>query len=1308
MVKVGLAACFCLVASLWIPSWPASLYVLAVWGMTLGLWRSAERMYLLICLYSSFLLEVKLGLLLSTLNPGHKAMLDRAAATFEVFGVFIQTWDLPSLLSTFLPDLLCLLFSLLAYLCPAFSPPLRSRVFTLLTLLLLYTTALYTCSWTSLVYLLQAVLWSLNVVYAAKPSSRLPYTALSLLTSTHLVLTFADRLGLSPVYTFPSLGLVSKEDYPLLSLVTALFFLGVWRRSEEETTEALQERLINEQEEQGEVTVLGWVGLHARSSELMIGVTRVLVVFWAERYREYLSVLLLLWLFGSIWAYSNRSRIGSLVNWLLVPSIVVGMLAHYTGNILSSSFSLLELSLQLAFFFYILLMAHKLQSGHKPFPRKTDSFKAVLNEAICNFPKVSLVMLFVVGLSSIDLLHTPLLILCVCFWVDAEAARRYWSLLLGYTMLVLLCLYLWSLALTSGLQGETGLLRVIGLQDKGKAGESWTWPEEHWLWGLLLVESVQKVCFDHLQAYSKYELSRTNPLLSCLLRVKSVVLLFEAQFEIWVLYTVMLGTILLSDLNILNFFRYLLLIIFFVTHFTDTSMRRGQTTVRPYWFIIKYYSGLVLVFRYVFQFTGLTGAIAAERDLKLLGVELYNLGELYKAMVGDLILFVSSVLASKALAHKSTEPLVTPHRLLFSESFAVLAPLGVVTVAVYWRLAGSMLLNLIVVVVYFAVSVSHHSRSIVSAFTSKTLHPHSAFSLTLRSFTWRVLFFFCVLSLVTDYIVFVLQPEYMLQGEFEYTAWLLYAAGFCIVGESDSLLGETLGYAVILGILIVEKHCLELTRQARLEGQTVQYELTADFQVWNHARVLLEEVLLMGVLLLAFYKLTIVSICYVFVLLCLCLCGRDKLTMLRVFAYVLSFSILLQYAVLLSNVSPVVSTAPYPNISAQPFPVPWYPMVPWRDSERDPVFYNLGTSLFQVHSLSLDFLLLTGLLLYFRYFAAHRPEVALPDPLASPLSSSQSVWVSLKNIFYVTAHIFILLLVLLLVSQSSGLSGLVYCSLCLLLLVEANTLLNFSRQWERHITLVTRFFLPVLMLDLLVLMVYQMPVVRDFSGKSSDMQRALGLGSLWEGDNGEEERNRLYRWVVFKVLSFMVLRLLREMYSNADFSHYIKQYRSKVQLEAEAIRERDKLDLETTREAEFKLQSQQRFDISQTLKDLLEIVHAWNEQKCDILTSSTKIQQCLSKPQSVEVQWEQTVLATLANWVNGSFFHDFLEELKQPLPGQSVLPGPLLYPSCKRYFTLLCWVICSRTQELCYFVFFLNHYFYASLESVVFPLSLLW
>lgn len=1325
MVKVALAANLSLVlASLWVPSFPAGGYLLAIWGMAFGLWSSAGWIYPLICLYSSFLLEVKVGLLLSTLHPAHKVMLDEAGTTLQAFGVYMHTLDITSLLCTFLPDLLCCFFCFLAYLYPSSAPPRPSRISAFLTLALLYATALYATSWIAFAYMLIAVLWSLHIVYAAKPSNKCFYTVLSLLASTQLVFSLIRYLPLS---LFPlsinDLGLIDKEDYCLLALVAGLYMLGEWRREEDSREEPLGESLLKEETEQHrEVSVLGWVWLHAKSAELMIGLTRVFVVFWAERYREYLSVLLLLFLFGSIWVYSNRLMIRKLVNWLLMPTIVIGVLVHYIGNLLpsfylhSSPSPRLDLSLQLSFFLYLLLMAHKLQATSKSFPPKTDSFKAVLNEAIGNFNKVSLTMLFVVGLRSIDLLHTPLLILCVYFWVDAEAARRLWSLLLSYTMLILLFLYVWSLVPAAELQLEIGLVRVIGLPEDGKIGENWNWPEQHWLWALLLLESLQKVCYEHLHDYTKYELSRTNLLLSCLLRVKSVVLLFEAEFEIWVLYTVMLVTMWLSDLNILNFFRYLLLIIFFATHFTDTSMRRGQAKVRPYWFIIKYYSGLVLVFRYVFQFTGIAGTINSEkgsdttRDLKLLGVELYNLEELYKAMVGDLVLFVSTVLASKALAHKSAEPVLTSKRLLFSEAFAMLAPLGVMMVAVYWRLAGSMLLNVMVITIYFAVAVWNHSRSIMSAFTSKTLHFHTPFSLGLRSFTWRVLFFFCVLSLVTDYIVFVLQPEYMLQAEFDYAAWIMYAAGFCIVDENSSLLSETLGYALILFILIVEKHCLELTQQARLEGEAVQYQLTEDFQVWNHVRVLLEELLLMGLLLLSFYKLTVISIFYIVVLFFLCLCGLDNLTILRILTYVLSFSIVVQYTVLLSNISPAITTAPYPQISAKPFEVPWYEQVNWRDKERDPVFYNLGTSLSQVHSLSLDFMLLTGLLVYFRYFASHRPEVALPDPLSSPLPSvSESVWVHLKNFFYVTAHIFILLLVLLFVSQSSGLSGLVYCSLCLLLLVEANTLLNFSRQWERHITLVTRFFLPVLMLDFVALAVYQMPAVRDLSGKSSDMQRALGLGSLWEWDNvSEVERNRQIRWVIFKAISFMILRLLSKMYTNADFSHYIKQYRSKIQSEAEVIRERDKSELEITREAAFSLQSQQQYEISQTLRDLLEIVHAWNEQKCDIQTSSGKIQKCLSRHAEVEEGWEQAGLRMLASWVNGSFFHDFLEELKQPLPGQSPIPGQLFYPSCTRYLTLLCYVICSRTQELCYIVFFLNHYYYASLESVVFPLSLLW
>ena len=1268
-------------------------------------------------------------MLTTVMRPMHREMLEGVGSEMASMGYHLTSFDLVPLLRTFVPDFLCLLCCFLAYYKPQATSSRPTPLSTFLTLTLMYGLTIYHCSWFSFLYLSFAILWSLHIVYTSTPTGRTPYLLLNLICSTQITVSFWYCLPMyfSQIYVVPgSVGLIQPHDYSLWTIVICLYLLSdLYRDNNSDKRQGLEEKLVTigqEERDSAEISVFKWVLLHTRSAEFMIGITRLLVVFWITRYREFLSVFPLLWLFSSIWLYNRRPWIYRLLNYLLLPAVLLSIFLHYIANIVPfldiSYYSLspslnfpLDQTLQLSFFLIILRLSSKLQTVRKSFPQKTDSFKAFLNEIIANFSKLSLTVLFIVGLSGIDLLHTPLLVLCIYFWVDAEAAKRLWGVLLGYTMWVLLVLYLWDLGLAWGVKWEQGVTTAVGLQSEWKLRQHWTWPDQYLLWALLAFEALQKICFEHLRDFSKYELSRTNLLLSCLLRIKTVILVFESRFEIWVLYTLMLLTTWLSDLNILNFFRYLLLIIYLVTHFTDISMRLGQAKVRPYWFIIKYYCGLVLVFRYVFQFARMAGAIDERkdsdtaRDLQLLGVELYDPSGLYKAMISDLVLFVSSVLAHKALAHKTEEPVITPYRLRMSEVFAVVTPLGIAVIAMYWRLAGSMFLHVLVSVLYFTVSILHHSNSITTAFTSKTLYPLSSFSLNLRNFTWRVHFFFCILYLVTAYAVFVVKPEYMLPSEFDYAAWILYALGFWEVQHDGFLLNEIIGYVMILCLLIVEKHCLELTRRTHPETVTIQHQLTPDFQLWNHARVLFEELLLLGLLLIAFYKLTVVSILYVAVLVCLCLCGLENMTLLRLLTYVLGFAVVVQYGVLLSNISPQVSTAPYPNITSKPFPIPWYEQIPWRNINTDPAFYSMGTRVAEVQMVSWDVVLLAGVWVYFHYFAGNRPEVALQDPMGMQEGSGkESVWVWMKNFFYVTAHILITLLVLVFVSQSSGLSGLLYCSICLLLLIEATTLLNFSRQWERHITLVKLVFLPVLMLDFLSLIVYQTPTITYYIDIQLNIRQYLGLTSLLQPG---EEAVRQFQWVVFKLISFMILRLLSKMYFNADFRTYIREYREKIQFEAEIIRERDTKDFETARETAFARQSQQQTSISLTLMDLLGIVKAWNEQKCDIQSSSERIQQCLNRTRERELKWEQKLLQYMTEWVNTSFFHDTVDAMKKPLPGQEEDPEVVYYPSWGRYLSLMWCIVASRTKEVCYLVFLLNHYHYASMESVVFPLTLL-
>ena len=1105
-----------------------------------------------------------------------------------------------------------------------------------------------------------------------------------------------------------------------------------------------------------ELSLIPWLLRYLQGPEFTLVVARVLAVSWLAHYQCLSSLLVMLWVFLSCFFYKDDDMLRKLTSLLLLPVLLLQMVTFYVWNILSpvpqesyekyglQSFSSpeFEFFLQVCVFSWCVFTANRLQDPLKDPVPKSESLRVIIHEVVYSLDKFSICVLFLVGLSSIDLMHTVLMVLCSVFLLNLEKAKAWWRGLMIYTVLMLIGLYVWMLLLNlTDIELDNAYLwKVLGVETKvGELGPIADFiPRNYLLFALFYSEFMQMVMYDIQDAehYRYISTERVSVLLNPLLWVKKWIQYYVSSYQIWVMYSLILGVMVISTQNVLNFLRFVLLIIFFVVHFNDKTLEIGRNKLKVIWFALKYYSGLILVLRYIYQFSYSDESESnseLSQNLRLLGIERYEVTELYKAMTWDSIIFLGSVLAERSLLPQASNVSERSSVLYgIAEIFGKSMMVGLCAVAIYWRLSVSMLLILLCVLFFLCSAVTYHYQRLRSAYETKEVVHMRDGELSLRQRAWDALFLVCILFMLMDYGAFLLDRQYMLTEEFESAIWIMFALGVNKPGQDEYLFSEMNGYILILALLVVEKHCVEYLKTHTEPKVETRYEITLSFQVWNHFRVIYEEALLLCVLVVAFSKLTVVSLLYVFTVFALCFMGTDNRKKLIILTYVVSFSIFAQYSVILSNLRAEISPIAPPIVETKPLPIPWYPSLNWGDPtnpqerphiEDDPTFLNLGTSTAQIYNIVYDVLVLLGILIYFEYMDERRLEVARPEQLQEGDQQEQDKTipfrVKVKNFFYSTAHIFILVLVLIFVSQSSGLTSVIYCLFSLAFLMEANTLLKLDQTWEDFKKLLEKYFLTFLILDLAALIIYQIPLAWLHTGTQSEFLKAFGLLSLWRAGDQQEsaEAHIHYDWVLFKIWTFAFLRLLTKMFANDDFKEYITKYHNEIKDSAEDVCKRTAEEFNNSRIHLSNEFAEKKRKIKEEGQKMLKEVSEWYEQGKE--KSQMEVKSAPELSVGVNDWFKNQLLARLSK----PLFQSFVSTLalkrgeNQPAGSPELISPPAsgvpedegkIHLTCKRFFLLFWYIICSHTQEICFLLFFLNHYFYASFESIIFPLSALW
>lgn len=175
-------------------------------------------------------------------------------------------------------------------------------------------------------------------------------------------------------------------------------------------------------------------------------------------------------------------------------------------------------------------------------------------------------------------------------------------------------------------------------------------------WILLLVASIQDKVFKNTLFPIGFNLTLEEVLNKKWWLIESMIRVtqFWIFLGIWIGYFMVFLLIYISPLNILNFIRFLVVGCCLAMQMWNINSATHKQTVTTIWLIIKYYSGILLILRYIYQFLPFIPNIHLAQ-FSLIGLTFYGEKELYGSLVPDCAILLLSVLLHGTYFHKNYE-----------------------------------------------------------------------------------------------------------------------------------------------------------------------------------------------------------------------------------------------------------------------------------------------------------------------------------------------------------------------------------------------------------------------------------------------------------------------------------------------------------------------------------------------------------------------------------------------------------------------------------------------------------------------------
>lgn len=268
-----------------------------------------------------------------------------------------------------------------------------------------------------------------------------------------------------------------------------------------------------------------------------------------------------------------------------------------------------------------------------------------------NLIRVSIAVIFLVGLSGINLFHTVFIVASLIFMLNFNLALRYWKILIVYTMAYIVLSYFWVLLLPLVDLSDYGYLgNFLGLPTSNDLAIN-VFPSTSFLWLLLSVVLVQHREFQMMLFPIEYTLTVKQILKRKWCFLESLLKCIEAPSNsgIWLGYFLVYLIISMSTLNLLNFVRLAVISLCLGVHLFDykKDLINSQKKTRCFWLGLELYSGLLLVIRYIYQFIYYVPAFPL-MEFPVIGIGVYSLADIYINMIPDCSLLLISVIVRRS------------------------------------------------------------------------------------------------------------------------------------------------------------------------------------------------------------------------------------------------------------------------------------------------------------------------------------------------------------------------------------------------------------------------------------------------------------------------------------------------------------------------------------------------------------------------------------------------------------------------------------------------------------------------------------
>ena len=987
------------------------------------------------------------------------------------------------------------------------------------------------------------------------------------------------------------------------------------------------------------------------------------------------GIILMAWIFYSITATNNRKFQRS-IKLLLLPTLVIALIGFYAVNVLDDRpiefgyvFSLESSKIQIWLMFFTVCIVSLLYLQSDKIPEVysfSKSFHQELLTSIFNQMYIfSLVVLFLVGLSDINLMHTGLMILCLVFMISPMIQKRYWKSLIYYTMAMLAIRYLWLLLQPYITLKENTLrwLDILGLPRSKHSENSVFIPYDYLIWLLLLSACIQDTA---------YKIKKNNPAKATSIIIRSLNSIYEyvIHIEIWVMYLAIIIIQFVSNVNFLNMIRVVILFTIIMKHLYNTRNKidRNYRRVQNYLVMFEVYNGLLLAIRYIYQFLAFFDNEHA-LDFPNIGFQVYNQKQLYTSTASDFGLLLASVVASRncrsinlrfsPVGEGDSDRKNSFFYTYFSNPFKYIILISMYTIAIFSKLSISMLIN-IVIAGFYEMYIAHYFTKVSQG--DKINDRNSKWQA--RATMWNMLFINTSLSMILSYARFLINTEVIPENFFAYVEWGFFLSGYTKDSDLEPVIAQSYPFLVFFVLLIMERHCLQFIFPPSLyrtglgwKSKNIQFsaernlskkeqKININFiRVLNLFKAIAEALVPMLLLLLAFQKVTIISVFYV-VLVLLGFCSQN-LTNTRFLYCVLIIISIVQYAFILSNINE--KTSSHMPKSEPPIAIPWYRPT----NSYASYFLNLGTTLRQLHSVFYDMMTQIFILGYYFYLSFREKQLielknqlentdtlageeyedndgergniarteedhlgpytersnesppkslryepivdGKPDQKERILTKIKEILIYVKEKFYQFSRYLVVAIALLFITQSLGLLSAFYCCFCLIFILKENEIYELQRT-DSYIELLT-FFLRFLVLDLTLQIFIQLPFTYIEDPDFEKWCHFMGLMNIIITENTDMEAlDNKYLTILFKIYTLFIIFMVHRMMKSEDYKNYIKSVFKELKTDSEKIGALMAIDFNNNRIKNNQSFFEKKAEFDKELKTLEESIEIWNRQ----------------------------------------------------------------------------------------------------------------